>query len=141
MALRLKRMTGIDPLTVDQTTFRSPIDVPVVCDLHRPSDKERADLTDLAIALPAPIFVDSRPTWRTARGEKQTPVPAELRTKGQVVIVEARYADEPDDATPADRVLLRVGETVPLLLPKGRFRARAWTGAHGWTQEVVITVD
>jgi hypothetical protein len=44
-------------------------------------------------------------------------------------------------AVPVDRVLIRSGETLPLLLASGRYRAEAWAREHGWSAPVSIVVD
>jgi hypothetical protein len=56
------------------------------------------------------------------------------------VVYEARHANEPDDAVPADRVLVDPGEDIPLLLAPGRYRVRAWTQGGAWTASVALTV-
>ena len=42
-------------------------------------------------------------------------------------LVQAFYADEPDDAVPIDQILVKPGEELPMLmLPNGEFRLRTW---------------
>lgn len=137
MASRLKAASGIDPLTIDQTTFQSPLDRPVICALAAESDKKRALTTDLAVALPRPLLKRGRPTWRRARGQIEVEVPAGLRT-GTWSIIEARRAAEPNEAVPADRILLGPNEDLPLLLDPGKYRVEAWTPEAGWSQTIDI---
>jgi hypothetical protein len=137
MASRLKTASGIDPLPIDQTTFQSPLDRPVICALTADSDRNRALTTDLAVAFPRPVMQRGRPEWRRARGQVEIDVPAALRT-GTWSIIEARRADEPAIAVPADRVLIGPDEDLPLLLAPGKYRVEAWTPEAGWSQMIEI---
>lgn len=139
MASRLKRIGGADPLTIEQTYYASPIDRPVICAL--PPDSERAALTDIVIALPPVDFVDKRPAWRRGLGQKPVAIPIGLRAQATASIVEARLADEPDEAVPVDRLLVRPGETLPMLLAPGRYRVESWTRERGWSAPVTVVVD
>lgn len=141
MAARLKAATGIDPLTIDQTKFRSPLDRPVVCVLRTDRERALALPTDITIGLPDLAFRNGRPAWRQDRGQRPIAIPKALRTTEDWSIVEARFDNEPDDATPIDRVLVGPNETLPLLLPPGRFRIEGWTRAHGWVAPVSLSVN
>jgi hypothetical protein len=55
-------------------------------------------------------------------------------------IFEARYANDPDEAVPIDRIFVRPGEDIPLLLPAGAYRLDAWTAAAGWSRPMRINV-
>jgi hypothetical protein len=141
MAYRLKTASGIDPLTIDQTQFQSPMDRPVVCALSNARHKTRALATDLAVALPKPVMRNGRPVWRRAHGEIDVAIPATLRPIATWTIVEARFAVEPSEAVPADRVLVGPGERIPLLLRPGKYRVEAWTRSAGWSKPVDLAVD
>jgi len=135
MALQVKEITGLDPLTIDQTTFGA--DRTGVC-----ASEDGSDLSadrDLYVAHAPLSFERSRPAWRRARGEIFVAVPRALRHGDERTIVEARRAGEPRDATPVDRVLIDRREDAPLLLPPGRYIARAWTQADGWSADVAVT--
>lgn len=140
MASRLKRASGIDPLTIDQTTFQSPLDRPVICALTSDDDKRRALTTDLAVALPRPVIKRGRPMWRRARGQLEINVPADLHT-GTWSIIEARRADEPSGAVPVDRILIAPDEDLPLLLSPGKYGVEAWSRETGWSRATEIVVD
>lgn len=140
MASRLKRASGIDPLTTDQTTFQSPLDKPVICTLASEIEKRRALTTDIAIGLPKPTIANGRPNWRRARGQLDVPIPVRLLKRNAWSIVEARYAAEPPDAVPADRILLAPGEHLPLLLKPGQYRVETWTREAGWGEALEILV-
>jgi hypothetical protein len=142
MANRLKEASGIDPLTVDQTTFQSPIDRPVICALNSEADKKRALAVDLTVGLPKPIIANHRPNWRRAMGQVDVAVPKSLLKAATWSIIEARYASEPAEAVPADRILIGPGENIPLLLKPGTYRIEAWTREGGWSSAAVdLTVD
>jgi hypothetical protein len=141
MASRLKEASGIDPLTIDQTTFQSPIDRPVVCALASDADKKRALAVDVTVALPKPVIRRGRPEWRRTLGQVDVEVPAQLRPSGASIIVEARYSDEPPDAVAADRILLGPDEDIPLLLKPGKYRVESWTRERGWSQPIEVFVD
>lgn len=134
MAQRFKQMTGIDPLTVDQTRFAAPGAEFVVCDL---SGSDQAAV-DLRIGSPNPTFERSRPTWRRRGGQQDVELPRQLTPIAEPTIFEARYANEPDEAVPVDRILVRPGEDIPLLLPAGRYRVEAWTPSAGWSRSVRV---
>jgi hypothetical protein len=119
MAARLRTKTGINPLTIDQTFCRSAGSSP---QLVKPTDRVPPGAFDLAIAYPEVTTTQGRATWRLAGGRRLVPLPqGSIPSVGRVV-VEARRADEPDAAIPIDRLLLRAGESIPLVLPQGTFR-------------------
>jgi hypothetical protein len=119
MAARLKAKSGIDPLTIDQTYCSSAGSEP---ELAKPTDQVPAGAFDLAIAYPEITTTQGRATWRLSEGRRLVPLPSEATPSAGRAIVEARHADEPDVAIPVDRLLLRAGESLPLVLPPGTFR-------------------
>jgi len=139
MAARLKARTGIDPLTIDQTTFGPAGERARVCVAS--SDGTALDATfDLSVMPPAPRFVGGRAKWRQDLGQRLVAIPAALLRPGQRLLVEARRADEPPTATAVDRILVDPGETLPLLLPPGRFRVRARMVKGAWSPSLPIEV-
>lgn len=136
MARRLKEATGIDPLTVD-TLSTAPGEAFVFCDpAQTPSTH-----VDIRIGSPPLTFERGRPAWRQRAGQRTIAVPRELLTSAPYTIVEARIASEPDEAVPVDRLLLRAGETLPLLLAPGRYRIESWTQESGWSAPVELSVN
>ena len=123
MANRLATLTGIDPLTVSQTTCRGA----AALTLAEPDVPAAERSFDLHVDLPPPNFTRSRPDWRRSRGDIAVDIPAELLPKapGAAHVVEARIAGEPEGAIPMDRVLVRTGEDVALMLPPGDYEVRA----------------
>ena len=136
MARRFKQMTGIDPLTVDQTRFAAPHADFVVCD---PSGIDDAAV-DVYIGSPNPTFNRSRPDWRRGAGHREVDLPRRFAPVRTPTIFEARHASDPDEAVPIDRIFVRPGEDIPLLLPAGAYRLEAWTPAAGWSPPMRINV-
>ncbi len=115
MAQRLAEATGRDPLTIGQTVCLSPSGKPAL--VQGPDDGE-----DLYIGHPLLDLKNGRPAWRQQSGDVVTPLPAALLPKGEPLLIEARLVDAPMDTVAIDRLLLRPGEALPLLLPPGRYR-------------------
>lgn len=139
MALRLKRMTGLDPLTVDQTLLRpgdaqreyrdyetlrarfaARTPVLLLAQDGNPWSLEPA-FYDASVLLPAAQqSIVGRPDWLRLDGAR-APVAIDLDVLDRHLpcVVEARYAGESDKAIPADRVLVeqRVAQAVLFLRP------------------------
>lgn len=132
MASRVKAMTGIDPLTIEQTMLndsgsgnlalhaltRSKVKnrpivlfdgaAPLVLDEYRGAN-------DLQVVHPPLRLIDGRPDWMRVMGRAATPVPTEyLPTKGRRLI-QAYIASEGEDTIPVDQVLVTVGQAPPKL--------------------------
>lgn len=122
LAARLKRDTGIDPLTVSQTKCLGNA---AGRRLSVPATPAEERGFDLYVDLPPARFVRSRPAWRLERGDRTVDIPQGLLPTEGAHVVEARFTDEPDEAIPVDRVLVRPGEDVALMLPPGTYRVRA----------------
>jgi len=136
MAQRLKEATGIDPLTIDQTRYTSGGDAFTLCDPAQTNTR-----VDFRIGAPVLTFNNGRPAWRQRAGQRVTPVPTALLHPALSTIIEARLSGEPDEAIPVDRLLLRPGETLPLLLAPGRYRIESWTQEHGYSRPLQIRVE
>jgi hypothetical protein len=113
MTLRLKEKTGIDPLTISETSYGPRDERRHVCGATA-NGSALSPGFDLYVTPPTLRFIRGRPTWRIARGAREVEVPHALRRPNHRVIFEARRADEPNDAVPVDRVLVDPGEDVPL---------------------------
>lgn len=136
MAQRLKEVTGIDPLTIDQTRYTSGGGAFSLCDPSQTNAR-----VDYRVGAPLLTFEFGRPAWRQRAGQRVVQVPASLVNPTVNVILEARLAHEPDEAVPVDRLLLRPGESLPLLLAPGRYRIESWTQEQGYSEPVEINVD
>lgn len=121
MAMRLKAKTGIDPITISQTTCRGGGTISRVAALPA---VESAGTFDFVIDHPTARFVHSRPAWRVAAGDVPVSIPDILRQTNGWRVIEARPDGEPETSVPMDRVAIRPGEDVALMLAPGRYRLR-----------------
>jgi hypothetical protein len=122
MAGELKNLTGIDPLTVVQTECRSDGGEPF---LAISPDQADSDWYDMIVSHPVDVFADNRPVWRRAGGDIEVSIPDGLRLTKEPLIIEAFMVGDPFDAVPIDRIYVEPDENLPLLLPPGRYVARA----------------
>lgn len=122
MAARLKEKTGIDPLTISQTTCRGGGDAARLAAL--PADQP-AGTFDLVVDHPTARFERGRPVWRGRTGDRSIDIPRSLRPAAGWRVIEARPVGEPVTSVPMDRVAIRRGEDVVMMLPPGRYRLRA----------------
>lgn len=145
MAVHLKRLTGIEPLSIDQSQLRdiggrgnNEAYRQLSVDFHpdRPSVLvSRHDgtvwstdprLHDVSVLLP-PMDHRRRPGWLTLEGTRQARlVTTALCDKKLPCLVEAHYANEADNATAADRVAFMVPDSVnSLYLAPGDYNLSA----------------
>lgn len=145
MAERLRRATGLDILSVDQTDFYAhpdraaehplyagllaalPVTAPVVLrapDGHYAVPGHAKGRVDMQVIYPRYAVHDGRPDWlRTLAGRRPHPIPAALLPKEGRRIIKALRVDAAQDAVPADVVLVEAGKPAPvLMLPPGEFR-------------------
>ncbi|WP_242181635.1 hypothetical protein [Sphingomonas sp. CARO-RG-8B-R24-01] len=122
MAARLKQKTGIDPLTISQTTCRGGGATTRLAVLPA---GQPAGSFDLVVDHPGARFVQCRPEWRRAASDQLVAIPRALYPLHGWRVIEARPLGEPDLSVPMDRVAIRPGEDVALLLPPGRYALRA----------------
>lgn len=116
MASRLKEKTGIDPLTIDQTDCSIEYGPP---SRTKPSVKHHPGQFDIVVGHPDLTFSDGRPAWRQRGNVGPVAVPVDYRSDRERVIVEVRPVGEPPGSVPVDRLMLWVGNDLPLLLPSG----------------------
>lgn len=140
MAQRLKQMSGIDPLTIDQTTLselaanarpalriaQSRMDgkAAIFLEQGQPLILGRvADRVDLQVIHPARRYVLGRPAWLASLGGRPRAIPPALLPKQGTRLIQAFAADAPEDAVPLDQVLVIAGKPVPVLMvPDGPVR-------------------
>ena len=131
MAKHFRALSGIDPLTVEQTMLiphgDSFMDHPyysaIVQSLHPTAPIVFVDSAgkpwslrpgyDVSVIFPQTKERDGRPTWLTL-GSLRSPyeVDGNLCQGRFPCLIEARYADEGKDSIPADRLVL---DTIPLM--------------------------
>lgn len=121
MAARLRQKTGIDPLTISQTTCHGGGPTTRLAALPA---SEPPGTFDLVVDHPSDRFVRGRPAWRIAAGDVPVTIPRRLRPTNGWRIIEARPDGEPTSSVPMDRVAIRPGEDIALMLPPGRYRLR-----------------
>jgi hypothetical protein len=166
MAGYFRRLTGIDPLSVDQTLMsehskpeREWPDYRLA--LEKGLVKERPVVLrgakegeffvpvsarknyDLVVFHPRSRYEDGRPTW-LALGGRRRPHPvreAPRPPEGGSLLAQAFYAKEDaGKAVPADQVEYRAGEPGPVLwLPAGEFRVRVVDDAGKTLAEYTTT--
>jgi hypothetical protein len=161
MAMQLKQLTGFDPLSIDQTRWRDigpmpkkdlynqlsaafPVDKPSVL-LSRQngsvwaSDPERHDVD---VILP-PSGHQRRPHWLSLGDTRQTRViSSEMCQRQLPCVVEARYANESDDAIPADRYVFRADNNInTLYLWPGQYKVITRDREGRKLSERNVTVD
>ncbi|MCW5567414.1 MAG: hypothetical protein KIS84_04195 [Dokdonella sp.] len=139
MAQHFRRLTGIDPLTIEQTMMvphdkpasdhpyytaiiaaQSPTEPIVFRDRSgRPWSLKR-DAYDLSVVFPQETRRRGRPTWASIGGLRQPYlVTGSFCGDTYPCLVEARYENEGDDAIPADRVFIE------------------WMGRHSVASDIV----
>jgi hypothetical protein len=140
MAARLKRLTGIDPLTVDQTVIdetsarrRAYRDLAAPRLHGRPGilfragmpmvEGEYAGLVDLQVVHPPLRIVGGRPDWMRRIGRRPVAIPRRLLPARGRRLIQAFVAGEPEDAIPLDQIVVEAGRPPPpLMLPRRRVR-------------------
>lgn len=140
MATRLKKQTGIDPLTIDQTgvdshasrSGREAHDL-VAPRLRRPAILQAggepvvlglyAGAVDLQVVHPKLQLVSGRPAWLAGMGRSLRPIPRELLPARGRRLVQAFLRHEGEDAIPIEQVVVEAGKPVPkLMLPNKSIR-------------------
>ncbi|MEO0419348.1 MAG: hypothetical protein AAF249_10815 [Pseudomonadota bacterium] len=121
MAARLKRMTGVDPLTIAQTVCRGSSDKVQLSQ----APERNAGLFDLIVDHPVHGFGHGRSDWRFADGEQAVDIPEPYASAQETLIIEAFAEGEPFEAVPVDRVWVEPGEDVKMALKPGRYTVRA----------------
>jgi len=142
MAEILKRMTGIDPLTIDQAGLSPiPMNRPDV-DLYAIAASKAASgsvvlmkgdkpfttgllagAVDLQVVHPSVKLVDGRPDWMADMGRAPTSIPQSLLPISGVRLIQVFPANTSANARPIDQVLVQAGKPAPvLMLPHGTVR-------------------
>jgi len=137
MAARLKRLTGLDPLTIDQTLFdetqatdrayralleprlgRRPA-IPFLGGAPLLGGRYGSGV-DLQVVHPPLRLVRGRPDWMRRIGRRRVEIPRRLLPVSGRRLVQAFVAEEPDDAIPLDQIVVETGRPAPpLMLPRG----------------------
>ncbi|MFZ6676284.1 hypothetical protein [Undibacterium sp. Tian12W] len=147
MAAQLKRLTGINPLTIDQTAMYEHVDSTRQSKLYKAAvarmvqDKPfvlksggqqyiklgiNNKFVDMQVIYPAYSTspVNGRASWLTTlAGFTPRDIPKELLPVTGRRLIYAYHKSEPANGMPADVVMVQTGKTPPkLMLPPGEFR-------------------
>jgi hypothetical protein len=161
MAVRFHEMTGIDPLTVDQTAMTergdSLHDDPLYrYILHRNAPRTamvlhkgdsvwsaRRGVHDISVIHPRATNRDGRPDWLWAiEGRHPYTLPGDVCASTTDCVVAARIATESEDAVPVDALRIR-GTAAPrtLALPPGEYVVTARDGSGARLSERRVTIE
>lgn len=135
MAAQLARLTGIDPLTIDQTglseyAYRALHAALAQRIAGRPAIfladgrpvawGEIGEATDVQVVHPPIGSIGGRPDWLQRTGRQATAIPAELLPSAGRRLIQAFAEGEAADAVPVDQVLVRAGVEPPVVyVPAG----------------------
>ena len=159
MAGYFKEMSGIDPLTVNQTPmtehgspeyeqplYRWAVDRGLVVEpaIFRDAAGEpwtASKGADMAVFHPRSRYENGRPDW-LRMGGLRSPLPLPLACASPPgCLVKARAAAEAADAIPVDQILVEAGKPAPaLMLPDGKFRIRVEDAKGALIDERMVTV-
>jgi hypothetical protein len=145
MGAHFARLTGLDPLTIDQfrgtprvmpshdqeMAFLSenyPINEPTIYYDASGEPHRLADYADLTVIHPTLPDIHGRPGWIGMNGYRHPYQisSAELPEVRPIVLM-AHMEGEPDEAIPVDQLIVEAGDAGPttLMLPIGRYRLSA----------------
>lgn len=141
MANRLKTLTGIDPLTIEQTSvaehpsFGGTAAYDLIADQATGRSivpylagkplvfGQYSGAVDLQVVHPRTRYVAGRQDWRARMGGQPTPIPGDLLPKSGTRLIQAYIVDEGEDTVPVDQVLVTAGTKPPVLfLPAKKVR-------------------
>lgn len=126
MAEHFRRLSGIDPLTVEQTMLYAhpdrgddhPYYRAIIGRLHPKQPLVFVDAAgkpwalrpgyDVSVVFPAYASIDGRPAWLTLGGLRRPyPIPVSVCRQTYPCLIQAHYVNEGGDAVAADRLLLQ----------------------------------
>lgn len=130
MALRLSALTGIDPLTVNQTDLsqyamrreyaaigmEQGARSAVIFENGQPAHiGYSADLMDLQVVHPPITSIGGRPDWLARTGRTALQLGADMVPEEGRNLVQVFLPGEDENAVPLDQVLIEAGDTPPLV--------------------------
>jgi len=142
LAQRLPEITGLNPLTIDQTMMReqiseeyehpiyrhvmarSPINQPTIfVDAANQPWTLQVGLRDVTVFHPRSRYVNGRPTWLALEGHRKPyKLPRKICGAAPRCLVKARLAAESAEATAIDALEVTANTPAPtLMLPRGEF--------------------
>jgi len=162
MAIRFRELTGIDPLTVDQTTMlehstakrehpayrrvvdRAAKDAPFV--LVEPNGRpwtNKPGTHDITVFSPRTQLRDGRPNWFWRSGNRKPyVVNGSLCAGHDQCVVSARLVGESADAVPRDVQLISPNAAPrTLALPPGQYTIAVRDGTGATVSTTTVTID
>jgi hypothetical protein len=144
MAVHFRELTGLDPVTVDQTTMMEHVDTTLEQPSYRRIVRDRAlrvasvlrdsrtravwsarpGIHDISVVHPVSGLRQGRPIWLWEAGRrKAVRLPVDVCHNTGSCVASAWLASESEDAIPVDRILVEDGMAPPpLLLSPGSYR-------------------
>jgi hypothetical protein len=119
MARIVKDKTGINPLTISQTscignTDESRLSIP---------QNSKANHFDIFVNHPITQFKYNRPVWRQSMGDEFVEIPRQYLRQPGWYILEARLESDDLNAVPMDRILYHTDDDVThLMMPPGKYK-------------------
>jgi hypothetical protein len=163
MAVYFKEITGIDPITINQTVmteqsspdyenecYRDVVDRGLVtnatifqCEEDFWAHKDYRDFYDILFFHPRTQYENGRPTWMQLGGTRTFYQLSEgVCDQSLPCLVQAIAIDEDPMAVPIDQIEIRsLSELPALVLPKGEFIVRARDATGEIINEFRITVE
>lgn len=137
MAARLKRLAGIDPLTIDQASLNETANRGSGREAHRIASRavrarsaillekgsplvygQYGGAVDLQVVHPRTTCIGGRPDWLMGLGRRPKAIPRRLLPQSGRRLVQAFAENAPSDAVPLDQVIVEAGLPPPsLMLP------------------------
>jgi hypothetical protein len=161
MAVRFREMTGIDPLTVDQTWMTETSDslhedpryryiigrdaprAPIVLRKGDSIWSARPGSYDMTVIHPRAVYRDGRPDWLWAIGNRRPyALPANVCASSKDCVVVARNSTESADAVPVDALRIRSGAAArTLALPPGDYVLAVRDGSGALLSQRRVTIE
>ncbi len=161
MAVRFRDMTGIDPLTIDQTLMTEAGDTlhedpryryilrrnaprePIVLRKGDAVWSAKSGVFDVSVIHPHATYRDGRPDWLWAMEDRRPyPLPANVCAPSAECVVTARIATESSDAVPVDALRTgRGGASRTLALPPGEYVIVTRNAAGAVLGERRVTIE
>jgi hypothetical protein len=137
MAARLKRMAGVDPLTIDQASLNETANRGSGREAHRIASQgvrarsaillekgaplvygQYGGAVDLQVVHPRTTCISGRPDWLMGLGRRPKAIPRRLLPRSGRRLVQAFAENAPSNAVPLDQVIVEAGRPPPsLMLP------------------------
>lgn len=119
MASKLKTATGVDPLTIDQTLCGGD---PGPVSLADEPEGETPGSFDAVVLHPDDAYKYGRPEWLAGHDFVSVQLPLAIRNVEYDQVLEVRPFGTSFDTVPVDRLYVRVGEDVRLMVKPGSYQ-------------------